>query len=57
MLDEFFVDRVCDERDRFACEPELGAELGGEGFGCEVGEQVPFDMVEEVVCRYLDVNL
>ena len=57
VLNELFMYSMCDEGYGFAREAEVGAEGGGEGFRCKRGEQVPFDMVEEVVCRYLDVNL
>lgn len=57
MLDELLMNGVRDQRDGFACETQFKAEFGSEGFGGQRGEQVPFNMVEEVVVSYLNVNL
>jgi plasmid stabilization system protein ParE len=57
VLDELLVDRVRDEGERLARQPELGAERAGEGLGRERREEVPLDVVEEVMVGDLDVDL
>lgn len=51
------MEGVRDERGGFAREADVGAKLDGESFGCERGEEIPFDVVQEVEGCDLDVNL
>lgn len=46
VLDQLFMNSMCDERDGFAREAKVGAQGERELFGRERGEQVPFNVVE-----------
>lgn len=57
VLEDLLVDRVGDERSRFAGQSKFSAEPLGELFGGEQCKEIPLYVIDEVVGADLNINL